>query len=142
MEAVPNEWVQFNCTVANCTDTVSWFIAGRSHAIKGNSSVPGLIIWRYPSMCTSSNHKTHFFEVQATKALNMSAFYCSANHRSHATNTSRCEADGRYFSRSALLRGKPVWNSIWYGFSFQFNFSLLVSSRNDWTIISLFLCSE
>lgn len=111
VEAVPNEWVQFSCTVANCNkDTVvSWYIAGESSAIRMNSSVSGLIIRRYSSMCTSSN-QTHFFEVQATKALNMSAFYCAASrdHRSQATNTCRCDADGRCYSKSALLRGKPV----------------------------------
>ena len=59
-------------------------------------------------MCTSSNQKTHFFEVQATEALNMSVFYCVAYDRSQATNTCRCEADGSCYSKSALLRGKPV----------------------------------
>ena len=107
VEAVPNEWVQFNCTVANCNDTVSWFIAGRSRAIKNNDTVPGLVIRRGFFMCTSSNQKTHFFEVQATEALNMSAFYCVAYHRSQATNACRCEADGRCFSKSALLKGNP-----------------------------------
>ena len=110
VEAVPNEWVQFNCTV-NCNNTVSWFIAGSSFAIRGDNSVPGLIIRRYRSMCTLSNQVTHFLEVQATEALNMSAFYCATYDRSQATNTCRCDG---CFSKSALLRGKPVWNSIWF----------------------------
>ena len=121
VEAVPNEWVQFNCTLTDCDDYhVRWYIAGRSQAIRDNNT--GLVIRSF-SMCTSSNQETHFLEVQATEALNNSAFYCAANQRSGTTSTCRCGADGRYFSRSALLRGKPVWNGIQFGFSFQLNFS-------------------
>ena len=78
MEAVPGEWVQFNCTV-NCSYTVWWFIAGDQDPIKRNNSVPGLVFRRTTSMnCTSSNQKAHFFGVQATEALTNSAFYCAA----------------------------------------------------------------
>ena len=119
VETAPNEWVQFNCTVTPCNDTVSWFIAGRSHAIKKNNTVPGLVFRRSFSRCTSSNQKTHFFEVQATEALNNSAFYCTAFRRPRTTSICRCGADGRHFSKSALLRGKPVWNGIQYGSHFN-----------------------
>ena len=122
VEAAPNEWVEFNCTVTPCNVTVSWFIAGSSRAIKQNNTVPGLVIRRNYSRCTSSNQKTHFFEVQATEALNNSAFYCAAFQRFRTTSDFRCGEDRRRFSKSALLRGKPVWNGIQYGFSFQFNF--------------------
>ena len=107
VEVLPNEWVQFNCTITPCNYTVSWFIAGISHAIRNNDSVPGLVIRRTASMCTS-NQETHFFEVQATGALNNSAFYCAANQGFQITSTCRCGADGRCFSKPALLRGKPV----------------------------------
>ena len=118
VETAPNEWVQFNCTVTPCNNSVSWFIAGRSRAIKKNYTVPGLFIRRSFSRCTSSNQVTHFFEVQATEVLNNSAFYCAAYvyQRSRTTSICRCGADGRHFSKSALLRGKPVWNGIQYGF--------------------------
>ena len=85
MEAVPDEWVQFNCTV-NCNYTVRWFIAGYPSPIKRNNTVPGLVTRRTFSRCTSSNQTTHFFEVQANKAVdsksNLWAYmlisYCTA----------------------------------------------------------------
>ena len=60
MEAVPDEWVQFNCTF-NCNYTVWWFIAGYSSPMKRNNSVPGLVIKRTSSRCTSSNYMLFFF---------------------------------------------------------------------------------
>ena len=122
VEAAPNEWVEFNCTVSDCNGTVSWFIAGRSRAIKKNNTVPGLVIRRIFSRCTSSNQKTYFLEVQATEALNNSAFYCAAYQGSRTSSICRCGADGRHFSKSALLRGKPVWNGIQYGSHFNSTF--------------------
>ena len=138
VEVLPNEWVQFNCTITPCNYTVSWFIAGISHAIRNNDSVPGLVIRRTASMCTS-NQETHFFEVQATGALNNSAFYCAANQGLQTTSTCRCGADGRCFSKPALLRGKP---NIQYGFSFQFNFQIIAGDKYDSGLILLCLCSK
>ena len=60
MEAVPDEWVQFNCTV-NCNYIVCWFIAGYSSPMKRNNNVPGLVIRRTFSRCTSSNYMLFFF---------------------------------------------------------------------------------
>ena len=134
--------MQFNCTITPCNYTLSWFIAGRSHAIKNNDSVPGLVIRKTVSMCTSSNQETHFLELQATEALNNSAFYCAANQGSRTTSTCRCGADGRCFSKSALLRSKPVWDNIQYGFSFQFIFQVIACDINDSGLISLCLCSK
>ena len=113
-----NEWAQFNCTV-RCGYPVSWYIAGHSIAIKRNNSVPGLEI-RIPSasMCTS-DRKMHFFEVHAYSAFNASVFYCAANERPQQRSMSRC-ADGRCYSRPALLTGKPVWNDAFLVFLYSF----------------------
>ena len=109
VEAVPNEWIQFNCTVTDCNSRhhFRWYIAGRSHPIRDNDTVSGLVI-RRTSMCASSNQTTHFLEVQATKVLNMSAFYCGAFEGPQAA-PSACRCAGRWcYSTPALLIGKPV----------------------------------
>ena len=107
VEAVPNAWVRFNCTVTDCnTYHVRWYIAGRSDPI--NNSVPGLVFRRNSSMCTSSNQRTHFIEVQATEALDKSAFYCGVSEGSQQAPCS-CRCAGRKcYSMPALLIGKPV----------------------------------
>ena len=109
MEAAPNEWVQFNCTV-NCSDvrSASWYMAGRSDSIRDNSSVPGLRIRRTSSRCTPSNRRTYFLAIQATEAFDKSAFYCGASETEcQAASSCRC-ADGRCYSRPALLTGRPI----------------------------------
>ena len=96
VEAVPNEWVQFNCTVTDCNSRhlLRWYIAGRLQPIRDNDTVPGLV-FRKTSMCISSNQMTHILEVQATKALNMSAFYCGAFEVSQDAPGS-CRCAGRW----------------------------------------------
>ena len=112
VEAVPNEWVQFNCTVTDCnTYHVRWYIAGRSHPLNDNiNSVPGLVFRRSSSICTSSTQRTHFIEVQANQAFDKSAFYCGVLERSQEA-ASQCRCTSRWcYSTPALLIGKPVRN--------------------------------
>ena len=127
VEAVPDEWVQFNCTV-NCSYTVWWFIAGDQNPIKVNNSVPGLVIRRTTSRCTSSHQMTHFFEVQATKALDGSVFYCGAqpegSQARQAPSSCRC-VGGRCYSRPALLIGKSIWMTTVFLF-----FVLIITAGN------------
>ena len=105
-----NEWAQFNCT-AHCGYSVGWYMAGHSRVIKRNNTVPGLLIKRLrPSSCTESNERTHFIEVLATEAFNMSTFYCAAYER-HQKSCS-CGTGGRCYSRPALLTGENLWNVL------------------------------
>ena len=109
-----NQWAQFNCTVdCSYTDYVGWYMAGHSHAIKRNNTIPGLLIKRSRSFvkCTPSKEKTHFFEVYATEAFNKSTFYCAAYEKHHQERSCRCGRDGRCYSRPGLLRGEPVYNA-------------------------------
>ena len=94
-----NQWAQFICTV-RCDCYVSWYMAGHSSSIKGNNTVPGLLIKRRrASRCTESYKRTHFFEVLATEIFNKSTFYCAVN--------ARCQSCSCY-SRPALLTGEHI----------------------------------
>ena len=111
VEAAPNEWVQFNCTITHCDNQhFRWYVAGRPGPIMNNNSVSGLVIRRISKVCTSSNQAIHFFEVQATEALDKSAFYCGVSEVSensrHSPSSCRC-AGRRCYSRPAILIGKP-----------------------------------
>ena len=98
-----NEWAQFNCTV-HCRYHVSWYMAGHSNAIKaiGRNNLVRL----HTSSCTESNERTHFIEVLATKALNISTFYCAAYEQHDQERSCSCGTGGRCYSRPALLTGK------------------------------------
>ena len=78
-------------------------------------TVPGLVIRRTTSRCTSSNQMTHFLEVQATKALDRSVFYCGAqpegSQARQVPSSCRCSG-GRCYSRPALLISKSIWMII------------------------------
>ena len=130
MEAVSDEWVQFNCTVTsvNCNYTVWWFIAGYPSPIKRNNTVPGLITRRTFSRCTSSNQTTHFFEVLANKELDRAVFYCGAQLQGfrgrQAPRSCRC-VDGRCYSKPALLTSKSFWNM-----NMLFFFILIITAGN------------
>ena len=109
-----NQWTQFNCTVdCGYTRSVGWYMSGHRRAIRGNSSVPGLLIRRSsPDVkCPPSNRKTYFFEVYATEALNKSTFYCAAYEKHHPEESCSCGEDGRCYSRPALLTGEAVCNA-------------------------------
>ena len=112
-----NQWAQFNCTV-HCTHTrsVGWYMAGYDHAIKSNSSVPGLLIKRKSDSKCTSNQKTHFFEVYATGAWNKSTFYCAAYERHHLEKSCSCDKGGRCYSRPALLTGEHMFELLHWAF--------------------------
>ena len=96
-----NEWAQFNCIV-HCGYHVSWYMAGHSNAIKAIGR--NKLVRLRTSSVTESNERTHFIEVLATKALNISTFYCAAYHVQHDQERS-CSC-GTCYSRPALLTGK------------------------------------
>ena len=103
MTVEANEWAQFNCTV-HCGYHVSWYMARHSNAIKaiGRNNLVRL----HTSSCTESNERTHFIEVLATKALNISTFYCAAYEQHDQERSCSCGTGGRCYSRPALLTGK------------------------------------
>ena len=108
MAVEPDQWVQFSCA-AHCDYPVRWYMAGHRHAIKSNSSVPGLLIKRTSDSKCTSNQMIHFFEVYATEAWNKSTFYCAAYERHHQGMSCSCDKGGRCYSRPALLTGEHMF---------------------------------
>jgi len=95
-----NEWVPFNCTLnCTCVESLRWYMAGHSNAIRNNGSITGLTIMRPRKTECTSGLKTYFIRVLATEALNKSAIYCGAvSNCQH-----ECSASRRCYSRPALL---------------------------------------
>ena len=105
----PNMWVNFSCTV-HCSFPVDWYKAGHSYPIENytdSRSIDGLKFKKSNSACTSE-FKTYFLKVLATRELHNSAFYCAAYDASCSDCSQtkcKCGCARRCFSRPGFLKG-------------------------------------